>query len=972
MNSPVLSVVGFQGPLGKIGSVACILLLLQFLWAPLEARPVAGRSQTQRLKTAAPVKVQPLTRPFSVTANGREAIDLAVPGPGLIEVRAEWTGSALKLALILNGPGKTQYYARQDGASPLALSFEITADLLAKGSAWKLSVANFQPDSSAQGTVKITLPKAPSGGAPAGAAATTATVPQAQTSGSSRTAQQAQKKPAERVTKTPQAQVAWTAEQLREIAGISSRIQTAIPAIVQRSKVSAILIPLFYQSLEDMAGRPGLLREYFNSSQHKKGQSEADFALVFKKAVKAYQDVPREFKSRHLHPSYAALTNAQSVDYRVMADEILRAYKPSLAGDLKGAFRSALTSTWLASLSGPALAPGAISRRSARTAETAKRTGVARAVSQSDLRKVGGAVRAGASGPTTAQQSELKSVLEAQGFPLPAKATANPVFQAFGKKTPLRNELQLLNGKSTVTDYYRYKITLDWFHCTNKNEMTDDEPYFSIITAYPQFDPADPSFFDRVADGCLNRTEGFTTRTYEDVERGDDRGLKGKDRVILEALTYNTAASFTIDLWEEDFSKGSVADGIRRAAEDLAKNMVAKISQAVQQRIIEIFMETAIETLESLGGTSTAVIFQLVDQLLGTDLSLADFQKIVSDLLKGRAIDPTWYLLYFLFSGCDWVETLAMIGGGSTVVGWVLLALAVVGPTLGSLIDNLGDLDFEGALLDLFKIVTVLPLIIDFLKTIILEIWNLIKYFLAAVDPDDHIGTKTVVLGMPTSDWHNDANDGEWMPAKLMGAVPLADALPSFMRKGYGPTPDNSSLVYDGKFWVPGFTFQTQAFAYGPDLKLHPTVGTEYDVYYEARREVAAGRATYGYYLPDPAFSSRTISYTAKPGGRGNVIRVSIMSLNAAELPFVYLWENGTGKAMGNFAGEPFFELEAAPGSAYTLYITKLCEGEVGGYVTLAEGPVIKKDRDVSCPELTGGQVAGGGLGSGRYPKKLK
>jgi len=991
MRPRIYSLAVFQDRIRRTGAVACVVLLGQYLWAPLEARPVRDQVQAQRQASASSAKDQPVTRPFSVATNGRETVDFQIAGPGRIEARAEWTGTASKLALILNGPGKTQYYARQDGPSPLALSFDITTDLLAKGTAWKISVANFQPNSSARGTVRITLPKAQPTGATARTTTATAatTQPQAQaqagavtqsqaktkasraqTTRPSRKVGQTQVKASERASTTAQAQVNWTAEQLQDIAAIGSRIQAHIPQIVQRSPVSEILIPLFYQSLEDMAGRPDLLRAYFNSSQHKKGQTEADFALLFKKAVKAYKDIPLDFKSRYLNPGYAALTNAQSVDYRVMADDVLEAVKPSLSGDIRNAFKSSLSPQRLALLEGRALTPKAISPKPARAARAAGRSHTASAVSQTDLRKVASVAKAAATGLLDAQKSELKSVLEAQGFPLPAKATSNQVFQAFGQRTPLRNELPLLNGKETVTDYYRYKITLDSFHCANKNEMTDDEPYFSIISVYPQFDPADPTFFDRIARGCLNRTEGFTTRTYGDVERGDERGLKGGDRNIFEALTYNSAASFTIDLWEEDFSKGSVADGIRRAAEDLAKNMVAKISQAVQQRIVEIFMETALGALESLSGSSNSVALQLLDQLLGSDLSPADFEKLLSDLLQGRAIDPTWYVLYFLVSGCDWMETLAMIGGGSTVVGWVLLALAVVGPTLGSLIGNLADLDFQGALLDLFKIITILPLIYDFFKTIILEIWNLIKYLLAIFDPDDHIGTKTVVLEVPSADWHNDAKDGEWTQAKLMGAVSISDAAASFMRKGYGPTGENSSLIAGGKFWVPGFTLKTERTQYLPGGQTQTVVGTEYDVYYQARREVAAGRATYGYYLPDPAFSSRTITYTAKPGGRGNVIRVSVMSLNTAELPFVYLWENSTGKAMGNFKGEPSFELEATPGASFTLYITKICEGEIGGYVTLAEGPEIKKDRDVSCPELSGGHVPGGGLGSGHYPPK--
>jgi hypothetical protein len=907
-------------------------------------------------------------------------VDLQVPGPGRIEARAEWTGTATKLALILNGPGKTQYYARKDGPSPLTLSFDITADLLAKGTAWKISVADFQANSSAQGTVRITLPKAPSAGAQTRAQTQAKEKPaagtgQAQRTKPSRQNDRTQAATATEIATTTQAEENWTSAEVNEIAALTAKIRSTIPRLVQQSPLAGILVPLFYQSLEDMAGRPELLREYFNSSQHKNARTESEFARMFKKAVRAYKNVPLDFKKAHFNPDYAALTNAQSVDYRLMADNIIKVAKPLLVANLQAIIKTSLDPRRIAFMTPQAGAPQPASQKTVRATRTSTRAATARPVSQTDIRRVGTIAKAGQAGLSGVQKSELKSVLETQGFPVSERATPNLFYQALGQKYSLAGSLPALNAEAKIVDYYRYKITLDSFICTNKNETTDDEPYFSILTAVPQFDPSDPGFFDKLADGCLNRSAGFTTRTYEDVTKNSERGLKGNDRIIFDELTYNSAASVTVDLWEEDFSKGSVADGIRRAAEDLARNMMSKIHDAVQQRLIEIFAETIFSTVSSVGGMGSKDQLYLIEQLVGGDLSLADFETLLHNLLSGKAIDPTWYVLYFLFSGCDWMETIAMIGGGSTVIGWFLLALAVVGPTLSSFYSNIFRGDFKGAMIDFFKIITILPLIWDFFKTIALQIWHLIEWFLAIVDPDDHIGTESIILGEPSADWHNDARNsaGEliWTQPRLMGGVQVGQAASSFRQKGYGPTSDNSSLISNGIFWVPGFTFQTESMQLGTDGRWHPGVGTAYDVYYQAKRDVAAGRATYGYYLPDPAFSSRTIGYTAKPAGRGNVIRVSLMSMNTTELPFAYLWENSTGKGMGNFSGEPSFELKATPGSDYTLYITKICAGEIGGYVTLAEGPVIKKDRDVTCPPPL--QVPGGGLGSGHWPpKKLK
>ncbi len=58
-------------------------------------------------------------------------------------MQAIWAGSARNLALILNGPGQTGYYARQDGGSPLALEFKVGQTEMNRGRDWKVSIVNF-------------------------------------------------------------------------------------------------------------------------------------------------------------------------------------------------------------------------------------------------------------------------------------------------------------------------------------------------------------------------------------------------------------------------------------------------------------------------------------------------------------------------------------------------------------------------------------------------------------------------------------------------------------------------------------------------------------------------------------------------------------------------------------------------------------------------------------------------------------
>ncbi len=77
--------------------------------------------------------------------------------PGQIKVRTTWTGNPSNLTIIINGPGKTGAYARQDGASPLETTYNVTAADLAAGDTWRITVASFSTGR-ADGTVQITYP----------------------------------------------------------------------------------------------------------------------------------------------------------------------------------------------------------------------------------------------------------------------------------------------------------------------------------------------------------------------------------------------------------------------------------------------------------------------------------------------------------------------------------------------------------------------------------------------------------------------------------------------------------------------------------------------------------------------------------------------------------------------------------------------------------------------------------------------
>jgi hypothetical protein len=994
MRIQVYSLSVFRKRIRQAGAIVCMALMAQFLWAPLEARASSPQVQAQK-QAAAAAGGQEVTRSFSIGTNGRESVEFTVPAAGRLQARAEWTGTASKLALILNGPGLTQAYTRQDGPSPLSLSFTITPALFAKGTAWKISVANFQSNSNAQGTIRVTLPAAPqspqSSGSKTTGTAQTQTAQQA--AGQTAQAQEkagataaAQKQQPARATgatqkaaqglQTAQGGQVRTEAELRDIAISRARAEDVIVKATRSSPMAGILIPLFYHELERLSDNPSLLHRYYQLSQHKRGQTENDFARYFKRAVLAYKDIPADFKARHMNTAYVNLARGQSVDAKILGDDVIGTIKPSLRSDIGRAVKASFASKRLS-----------IQPRPKTGRPAAQKTGAATASVQTQ--RIGGMLRAGSAGLSTAQKNELQSAVAAAGFQIREATAAHPAFQVLDAQGSLESSLPALNNKQSVVDYYRYMLTLDWFHCTAKNESSNDEPYFAAITVLPQFDPADPTFFHYLKEGCLNHVAGSVTRTYGGVKKGSDHGLTGNDRIVFDYLTFNAPVSFTIDLWEEDYGKGSVADGIYRAAMDIGQKILLDIKAAVMTQVISALKEAFMEQVGGAGmGSVAKECLGLLDQIIGGDLQFADFEQLLYQLFSGRAVDPSWYVLYFLFTGFDWAQTLAIIGGGSTVVGLVILGLAIFGPALSDMFSDFASGDIGGAFLNLLKIVTVIPLLIDFFKAVISGFKGFFEWLMSVLDPDDHLGTKTVVIKQTTGNWQNDAEAGEWTNAKLMGSVPLSQAQSLFNQHGYGPTNANSSFISNNSlFQVPGFTILNESVLpdwlvkgpygsqikamYGDRLVGNVLKGQEYQIYYEVKRDVAGGRSTFGYYLPEPADQCKEITYKSKSSLGAwwkNIIRVSVMSVNTEDFPWVCLVNTATGATASNMEpGQTMFEVEAAPGATYKLSIWKFSRGEMGGFVSVYEGPRVS----VFCPPPRE-VMSGGGPGGGNHhpPKK--
>jgi hypothetical protein len=89
--------------------------------------------------------------------SGRVIHVLVLKRAGPIQAQATWTGTPTSMALIVNGPGQVGYFARQDGGSPLNVSYMVTAVNFLVGDTWRVSLASFSAPN-ANGTFKVTFP----------------------------------------------------------------------------------------------------------------------------------------------------------------------------------------------------------------------------------------------------------------------------------------------------------------------------------------------------------------------------------------------------------------------------------------------------------------------------------------------------------------------------------------------------------------------------------------------------------------------------------------------------------------------------------------------------------------------------------------------------------------------------------------------------------------------------------------------
>jgi len=126
----------------------------------IERRPVAPRVIADRPLRVIDPNRSTVQRVFQLSEvfGDQETFDITLSRPGVVRITADWRGSTQKLALLLNGPGQTGYYARRDGPSALRIEFNVTEELFHRGRNWRVSVVNFSRRGNSVGRIVVDYP----------------------------------------------------------------------------------------------------------------------------------------------------------------------------------------------------------------------------------------------------------------------------------------------------------------------------------------------------------------------------------------------------------------------------------------------------------------------------------------------------------------------------------------------------------------------------------------------------------------------------------------------------------------------------------------------------------------------------------------------------------------------------------------------------------------------------------------------
>ena len=823
------------------------------------------RASSRARPAGKPTAIQPrpsskseasIVRNFNLKGKANRAIvNFELTEPGQIKVQANWKGTARRLALILNGPGQTQAYGRQDGASPLSLSYQVTEKTLAKGEGWRVSVVNFRSTGNATGTIRITYPK--------------------------ETKPTVTPKPAER----PKPELSPQ----QKITVVKTRLENRIQKLTPENQLDKIVVPLFMQRLEEKSQARLTLRG-INVSPH------------LQTIVRGYKQISPSVKRSSFHPRYTQLKPYQKVSEPQLGKDVLKALRSNYESDIRRMVRKGFRADrpkfhWDSARVRAVVRP-------VRTPAQAK-------LSKSRTKQLDTLFTKLRTSPSPTNRRHVRDFLQAHNFRV-EKAPLSPLHNALIAQAGLAaGTIPDLNNDHSVRDYYRYDVVLDWFDCDQENEYVADEPYWHISATIPRYDPKDTDNVHLIQEGNLYRIVSRVTGDYGDVDAGETRIFRPQDRYVLHNNLFNTSTTFTIGLWEHDWSKGEVRDAIDEALEDLRNELIDQIRSAVMDALKDSFYAALEEVLPDELDAAVKLFFD-------GELDFAGLMTTVEDVLGG--IDVSWLVFQLIFSGESITEIVQGMGGACPELTIALMAIKVLGPVAIDL--------FEGDFGEAFAGLVSLPVeCIMYVVNLVTDLVRTVEIILAIVDPDDLIGQKSITIEGAHDDVFQDAD--WWLRPRGHVWFPVDKAQAFRDEHGYGPTAENCSLIKNNFYWVPALKFE------GDDAR--------YYAYYLVKRTLAGGSETFGYTIEDgPGSFMETRTYTAKSPRPGGKIRVSICALNTEQVPFVWLSRISKGGERGsvsnnNLNGGREFYVDSYPGYDYELGISWFGDGAMYGYVTLEE-----------------------------------
>ncbi|HDZ40176.1 MAG TPA: hypothetical protein ENH59_00630 [Bacteroidetes bacterium] len=881
----------FNKKIQGLSSIGCFFILVTvFLNYPqsimAQIRPI--KKQVDKVTQ----QTNSITREFNIRGNNREIVEFELTNAGVIVAKAEWSGTAQKMALILNGPGRAQYYARKDGKSPMVLRYKVSENILSLGKTWKISVVNFGSGTNAHGNVQVNYP---------GAAVTIQPVKQKVVMNKKPVIKPVEKSKSMRVKYYEvQASEGFTAQQLQEIKveleaqkieQTKAKIESRIKEIGPDNPLAGIVIPLMYNRLEEKIQKP-LMKDGINTSPY------------FTSLIQSYKNLSPSVTEEYFHPRYAELQPGQKIDKSQLGKDILEAIRPGYKSEIRQMVSKSISADtpkfqWNAA--------------GVQKKEPPKVERIQGQPDQKRIRELETLTNKLKINPTQDNFDELKAYVQAQGFSL-AEPGENHIHDIIAEKIgvqDMKDWIPDLNNDHFVSDYYKYDIGLDWFYCVDQNERTciwipflgtecsDDEPYWHLSSIVPNYDPNDPDHIHQLHEGKLYTVFNRVTGTYDDVNNGETRKFRSRDRWLINNNIFNTSTTFTIGLWEEDWSKDEVRDAIQQATNDLRDELINTIQVAVMDAVKEGLSESIMEALpDELKGD-----FQ---SFLNDEISYESFMESVQNVMGG--VDIGMIVLQMIFSGESLLEIAALLGGACPGLAEMIHVIRVLGPVAIDLLEG----DFQDALKGLIYLpITLFEYIFDLFTNIVGFFENL----MTVIDPDDHIQGRSITI---KGSFDNIFEDAQWGD-KYTGITHLTP-------RGHGPRKGNSDLKLAGRYVQPYLIFK------GADA--------EYHAYYNVKRTIVGGRETFGFTTgADPARTYiQTRTYTSKSHSREQRIKVSYCTLNKNGSLLINLTEKN-GRAGGSNLGtpEPEFYVNSIPGAEYELTIIDLFGKDLNGYVTLEE-----------------------------------